>query len=139
MDIWDYDRVTGALLGQGAADEDPERNGGWLLPAFATTIRPPFVPAGCVAIFDGGLSGQGSWRIELKAVDDIRQRLSPELALLVTSIDEICRRADLDHAIATRLVVDAAEATIGRVSDSEELRAEAGALLQEVLGAQRVN
>jgi len=34
---------------------------------YATTIRPPFVPEGCVAIFNGGLSAVGEWRIELAA------------------------------------------------------------------------
>ena len=65
MDIWDYDRRTGVLLGRGIADPNPENPGAWLIPAYATTIRPPFVPDGCVAIFDGGLSAIGEWRIEL--------------------------------------------------------------------------
>lgn len=76
-----------------------------LIPAYATTIRPPFVLRGCIAIFDGGLSGQGSWRIELKAVDDIRQHMAPQLAHLAAVIDECRRNADLDHATATRLVL----------------------------------
>ena len=67
MDIWDYDRRTGVLLGRGAADPNPEKPGAWLIPAYATTIRPPVVPDGCVAIFDGGLSAIGEWRIELIA------------------------------------------------------------------------
>lgn len=65
MDIWDYNRTTGMLLGRSAADLNPEQPGAWLIPAYATTIRPPFVPEGCVAIFDGGLSAVGEWRIEL--------------------------------------------------------------------------
>ena len=35
--------------------------------AAAATIRPPVVPEGCVAIFNGGLSAVGEWRIELTA------------------------------------------------------------------------
>ena len=65
MDIWDYDRKTGALLGRSAADPNPEEPGVWLIPAYATTIRPPAVPEGCLAIFNGGLSAVGEWRIEL--------------------------------------------------------------------------
>ena len=67
MDIWDYDRKTGALLGRSAADPNPEEPGVWLIPAYATTIRPPAVPEGCLAIFNGGLSAVGEWRIELAA------------------------------------------------------------------------
>ena len=67
MDIWDYDRQTGMLLGRSAADPNPEEPGAWLIPAYATTIRPPTVPEGCVAIFNGGLSAVGEWRIELAA------------------------------------------------------------------------
>ena len=67
MDIWDYDRKTGVLIGQSAADPNPEEPGAWLVPAYATAIRPPFVPEGCVAIFNGVLSAVGEWRIELAA------------------------------------------------------------------------
>jgi hypothetical protein len=40
MDIWDYDRKTGVLLGRSAADPNPQEAGAWLIPAWATTIRP---------------------------------------------------------------------------------------------------
>ncbi len=50
---------------------DPDAPGAWLIPAYATTIRPPTVPEGCVAIFNGGLSAVGEWRIEL-AADQMR-------------------------------------------------------------------
>ena len=69
MDIWDYDRKTGVLLGRSEADPNPEEPGNWLLPAYATTIRPPIVPEGCVAIFNGGLSAVGEWRIELREAE----------------------------------------------------------------------
>lgn len=139
MDIWHYGRSTGILVGRAVADPNPLEHGQWLIPAYATTVRPPLVPPGCIAIFDGGLTGRGAWRIELKAVDDILQRLSPQLAHLVTVVDKYCRNADLDHAEATRLVLEAAEVTIGQATDSEELRAEAGALLQDMIGAHRAN
>ena len=138
MDIWDYDRSTGELLGRSVADQDPEREGSWLIPAFATTTRPPFVPPGCTVVFDGGLTGQGSWRIELKTDEDIRQRLLPQVAHLAVVIDECCKNGDLDQETAVRLVLDAAKETVERL-DSEGLRAEAFALLQDLLGARRAN
>ncbi|MGY4414886.1 hypothetical protein ACVWW4_006622 [Bradyrhizobium sp. LB7.1] len=138
MDIWDYDRSSGALLGQSVADPDPEREGNWLIPAYATTIRPPFVPPGCVAIFDGGLSGKGAWRIELKAVDDIRHRLAPQIAHLAIVIDECCRDADLDCETATRTVLEAAKETVEWL-DTQGVRADAIAILEDMLGSRRPN
>ncbi|WP_091886229.1 hypothetical protein [Bradyrhizobium sp. Rc2d] len=97
------------------------------------------MPPGCVAVFDGGLTGQGSWRIELKSSDDIRQRLAPQLADLATVIGECCQHAGLDQEIATSLVLETAEATIKHVTDDEAVRAEARALVQDILGFQRIN
>ncbi|MBR0741238.1 hypothetical protein JQ581_30335 [Bradyrhizobium liaoningense] len=138
MEIWEYDSVTGALLGQSAADPDPEREGNWLIPAFATGIRPPFVPPGCIAVFDGGLTGQGSWRIELKDDENIRRRLAPRIADLCAVIDDCCRNADLDRETTVRLVLEAAKETVERL-EAGGLRADAIALLQDILGVQRVN
>jgi hypothetical protein len=65
MEIWDYDRRTGVLIGRSFADPCPIEKGAWHIPAFATTKRPPIVPPGCIAVFDGGLSAVGDWRIEM--------------------------------------------------------------------------
>lgn len=139
MDIWHYDRLTGALLGQGVADPNPREAGEFLVPAYATPIRRPFVPPGCIAVFDGGLAARGSWQIELRAIDDLRKRLAPQLAQLARDIDAYCRNASSDRATAMRLVLESAEATIRQATDSEELRAEARALLQDVLGPRGAN
>lgn len=139
MDIWDYDRFTGALLGKSVADPDPEFDGNWLIPAFATTVRPPFVPPGCVAVFNGGPSGQGSWRIELKSNErDICARSVSQIAYLATVIDECRRRTGSDIETAKRIVLEAAATTVEQL-DNEGLRAEAGALLQDIIGARRAN
>ncbi|UWU83153.1 hypothetical protein N2605_26900 [Bradyrhizobium yuanmingense] len=127
MEIWDYDRVTGALLGQSVADPDPEQGGRWLIPL----SRPRSV--------DGGLAGHGSWRIELKSNEDIRQRLAPQLAYLAAVIGEWWQRAGLDRETATNLVLETAETTIKQVTDDEELHAETRALVKDILGSQRAN
>lgn len=139
MDIWHYDGLTGALLGPGVADPNPHKAGEFLIPAYATQIRPPFVPPGCIAIFDGVLVAKGSWRVELRAIDDLRQRLAPQLTHLANEVDAYCRNAGSDQATAMSLVLEAAEATIMRATDSEELRAEVLALLQDVLGPRCAN
>jgi hypothetical protein len=138
VNIWDYDRSTGELLGQNVADPDPEREGGWLIPAFSTKIRPPVVSPGCVAVFDGGLSGEGSWRVELKVNDDARQRALPHVARLATVINRCFRSDDLDRETATRLILEAAATTVKRLDD-EGLRTDAIALTQDMLGTQRAN
>ena len=53
MQIFHYDRVTGEFRGEATAridPLDPERS---LIPANATTVAPPSVPSGHVAVFDG--------------------------------------------------------------------------------------
>ena len=41
MKIFHYDWQTGALLGEGLADESPLEPGVWLIPAQATDVVPP--------------------------------------------------------------------------------------------------
>ncbi|WP_224826297.1 hypothetical protein [Cognatishimia sp. MH4019] len=53
MKIYNFDAETGVYTGEAAADKSP-RDGAWLVPAFATKIRPPQVPDGRVAIFRDG-------------------------------------------------------------------------------------
>lgn len=137
MDIWDYDRATGVLLGQSTADPDPEREGEWLIPAYATTARPPFVPPGCVAVFDGGLAGQGEWRLELKAVDP-RYVALPEYATLARLIGAYIKSPGIDHDTAKQRTLAVAEllnSTIEQQTDLE-LRADMQALYAPLL-AQR--
>lgn len=40
MQIWNYNPVTGELIGPGAADPNPMEVGEWLVPAYATPINP---------------------------------------------------------------------------------------------------
>jgi hypothetical protein len=138
MDIWHYDRSTGVLLDSDFAAPNPVADGEFLIPAYATTIRPPFAPPGCVAIFDGGLGGHGSWRIELKVEDDIRRRLAPRIVNLGVVIDDCCRNAGLDREAAVRLVLEAAKEMVEWL-DAEGLRAGAVALLEDMLGTRRPN
>lgn len=54
MDIWHYHDKTGALISAGKARRDPLTPGGYLVPAFATTVAPPEAEAGKVAVFADG-------------------------------------------------------------------------------------
>lgn len=51
--IYNYHPETKALLGAAWADESPLDLGGFIVPAFATLIIPPEVPAGKYAAFNG--------------------------------------------------------------------------------------
>jgi hypothetical protein len=53
MQIFNYDPTTSALIGAGIADESPLEPGEFIVPAYATAIAPPDVPAGKYAAFDG--------------------------------------------------------------------------------------
>ena len=53
MQIWNYDPVTGELLGPGLADPNPVEEGQWIIPAHATTIAPPAAQAGFAETFNG--------------------------------------------------------------------------------------
>lgn len=53
MNIWTYDRESGALIGQEAADADPLTPGSYLIPAFATETAPPAAEAGQIARWTG--------------------------------------------------------------------------------------
>lgn len=51
--IYHFDPVTRALRGESVADESPLEPGVFLIPANATGLVPPAVPAGKYAAFDG--------------------------------------------------------------------------------------
>lgn len=53
MDIWNYDRATGELIGQSVADPNPLEPGNWLLPAHSTATAPPERQAGQAIVFAG--------------------------------------------------------------------------------------
>jgi hypothetical protein len=48
--IYNYDRITGVFLSVGEADANPIEPADWLIPAHATTVRPPNTDIGQVAI-----------------------------------------------------------------------------------------
>jgi hypothetical protein len=52
MQIFNYDPITRALIGAGIADENPLEPGEFIIPAYATAVAPPNVPAGKYAAFD---------------------------------------------------------------------------------------
>jgi hypothetical protein len=138
MDIWDYDRKTGVLLGRSAADPNPEEPGNWIIPAYATTVRPPFVPEGCVAIFNGGLRADGEWRIEL-AYDQIcglgpkeRAALS---ALINSYVGDRKDREGVRRAVmaATEDLIDRAAITGLPTADLMLLRDQVRSLVQSLI------
>lgn len=52
-EIFNFDPANKAFTSSGFADESPLDEGGYLIPAFATEIPPPEIPAGKYAAFDG--------------------------------------------------------------------------------------
>lgn len=53
--------VTGEYLGSGFADPDPREEGSWIIPAYATTVEPPTIPDGKIAVWSGS-----SWSLEVR-------------------------------------------------------------------------
>ena len=135
MDIWDYDRKTGVLIGQSVADPNPEEPGAWLIPAFATAVRPPTVPEGCVAIFNGGLSAVGEWRVELDAgqISGLGLKECAALSALIKSYIE--DREDHDKARITHVL----EEMIDRASDEKAVRDEVKSLVRALIYGKSVN
>ena len=54
MKIYHYHEKTGQLIGMGQADRCQVKEGDWLIPAFATSEKPPSVKAGQAAFFIDG-------------------------------------------------------------------------------------
>jgi hypothetical protein len=141
MDIWDYDRKTGVLVGRSAADPNPEEPGNWLIPAYATTIRPPSVPEGCIAIFNGGLGAVGEWRIELAEFDGFGLKECAALSTLLSSYVE--DRENHDGARSTAMA--AAEDMIDRATadmspaDQKAVRDQARLLVRTLIYGKSVN
>lgn len=54
MKIWNYDPISGVLVGEGVADASPLENDVFLIPANATEIAPPEIPNGKLAVFIDG-------------------------------------------------------------------------------------
>jgi hypothetical protein len=60
MKIYHYHPETGVLLGEGMADESPLEPGVWLIPAYATALKPPESPLGWQVI-----NTNGRWELQL--------------------------------------------------------------------------
>lgn len=59
MNIYNYHPETKVFVGMTQADPDPLVEGGWLIPAYATTVAPPRITAGNQAVWLGD-----SWKLE---------------------------------------------------------------------------
>ena len=57
MDIYHYDRETGAYLRPGVADRDPRSPARFIIPANATTVAPPPAEEHSVRVFRDGVWG----------------------------------------------------------------------------------
>lgn len=53
MKIYHYDPKTKEYLGEGLADKDPMVTNNWLIPAHATSIKPPKTDKNQSAVFEG--------------------------------------------------------------------------------------
>jgi len=138
MEIWNYDRKTGVLLGPSAANPCQVQPGAWLIPAYATTIRPPTVPEGCVAIFNGGLSAVGEWRIELCKAD-LGGVLAKECAPLSALINSYIEDRE-HHDKARSAIMRVAEDVIDRAAAGDRaLRDEAKLLVRTLIYGKSVN
>lgn len=51
MQIWNYNPITGELIGPGVADPSPVEKGAWIVPAHAMLIAPPADQTGFARIF----------------------------------------------------------------------------------------
>ena len=59
MNIFNYHPSTGVFLGISKADPDPLVEGGWLVPAYATTVATPQITSGNRAVWKGN-----AWALE---------------------------------------------------------------------------
>lgn len=53
MEIYHYHPETGELIAIGQADESPMETGAFLIPSYATAVRPPEFSTNQVPVFDG--------------------------------------------------------------------------------------
>lgn len=69
MTIYHYHHSTKEYIGEGQADPNPMKKEAWLIPAFATTVKPPDVEEGQVVKWNGT-----NWDVA-----DIPDEIVPEL------------------------------------------------------------
>lgn len=80
MEIYHYDPRTGEFTGNGNADPDPLMEGGWLIPAHATSDAPPPPGAGQVAAYR-----DGAWVLEPDHRGEIRYDTSTGRPVEITA------------------------------------------------------
>lgn len=86
MKIYNFDSETGEFLSAGVADTDPLDKAGWLIPAYATSVKPPAEQENEVAIFDGD-----SWYIEPDFRGKTVYRTTTKEAVVMEEIGSISR------------------------------------------------
>lgn len=88
--IWNFDRLTGLLTGEGVADADPMSPGHWLIPASATDKAPPEPgPHQAVVLKEGRWTLVPDWRgVPLYAQGEAQaaQALIGELGVLPADV-----------------------------------------------------
>ena len=100
MKIYNYD-LQGKYTGESVADESPLEKGVYLIPAEATTIKPPTYADNEVAVFNGEV-----WNIEAVVSNE------PTAEEIAQRDAEIAQRAEAKAALLTRLGITAQEATL---------------------------
>lgn len=68
MNIFHYDRITGAFIGPGKAMLCPVTKEDWIIPANATTVQPPAITEGMAAVF-----ADGAWTLAAILPDENEQ------------------------------------------------------------------
>lgn len=111
---YNYDRDSFRYLSTSKADPDPLDEGNWLIPALATLVPVPVIPAGYSAIFD---PASQTWSLSLDGAE-ASDPASP-IPTLADQIEAFRRKVDADVDMITF-------ATIGNRAQ-EYLRAEAQA------------
>ena len=100
MKIYSYD-LQGNYTGESVAEESPLEKGVYLIPANATTIKPPINEDNEMAVFDGEI-----WNIEAVVSNE------PTAEEIAQRDAEIEQRAEAKAALLTRLGITAQEATL---------------------------
>lgn len=105
MKVYSYDRTTGAFLGEVDADQSPMEPGKFLVPAFATTKKPPAASGGQVPVFD---RTKDKWKLIVVAPEP-----SPEEAFAAA--------AEVDILAAMRATVQTAVNAIAQALDFDSI------------------
>jgi len=81
MNIYHYIADTGIFYAEGVADESPLEPGVFLVPAYATTFKPPKATLPEVAVFR-----DGTWNIEILPEPEPSVELTPQEKLAASGL-----------------------------------------------------